>query len=52
MPLAKIWTEAGFIVEHTNAVAALQAVLTHAAICDAVAGGEHLKRAIEELSDG
>lgn len=52
MPLATIWTEAATIMERINTVLGAQAVLTHAAIVDAIAGGDHLKRAIEALNDG
>jgi len=47
-----LWTEAGFIRERNNAALTAQAILTHAAIVDAIGGGGHLKRVIEDLSDG
>jgi len=52
MPLATLWTEAEFIRERDNAILGAQAILTHAAIVDAIGGGGHLKRVIEDLRDG
>lgn len=52
MSLATLWVEAEFVKERINAVLSSQAILTHAAIVDAIGGGEHLKNAIAELEDG
>jgi len=52
MPLATIWTEAGFIADSTNSVIISHAILIHAAIASVLGGGDVMKRAIEELADG
>jgi hypothetical protein len=52
MPLAALWLEAEFVKERINGLLGSQAILTHAAIVDAIAGGEHLKNAIAEMEDG
>jgi hypothetical protein len=52
MSLATVWLEAEFVRERINALLGSQAILTHAAIVDAIGGGEHLKNALAELEDG
>lgn len=52
MPLATIWTEADFIADQTNSVIISHAVLIHAAIASVLGGGDVLKNAIEEMTDG
>ena len=51
MPLGMIWTEAVLSTRRVRGDAIMNAVLIHAAIVDAVAGGGHLKRVIERVED-
>jgi hypothetical protein len=46
-----LWIEAEIARERIRQHAVTETILIHAAIADAVAGGGHLKRVIEDLSD-
>jgi hypothetical protein len=51
-PLAYAWNEAAFARQRINGRIATETVLIHAAIVQAIAGGEHLKTTMEKLTDG
>jgi len=51
MPLGVLWTEAVLTTRRIRGQAILNAVLTHAAIVDAIGGGGHLQRVIEDIAD-
>lgn len=51
MPIGMLWTEATLAHRRVRSMAAMNAILIHAAIIDAIGGGGHLKRIIGEIVD-
>ena len=51
MPLGMVWTEAILAMRRIRGQAAMNAVLIHAAIVDAIGGGGHLKKIIEDIDE-
>lgn len=51
MPLGMVWVEAVLAQRRVRSVAAMNAILIHAAIIDAIGGGGHLKNVIAEITD-
>lgn len=50
-PLSSIWVEAAIVRQRIRQHSILDVVLIHTAIIDAIAGGGHLQRLIEDLGD-
>lgn len=51
-PVAAVWNEARYARRRINDKITTEAVLMHATIVQALAGGEHLNTALEKLRNG
>lgn len=50
-PLSRLWIEAQIVQHRIRQRAAMDVILIHVAIIDAIAGGGHLQETIEEMMD-